>query len=66
MPGRRICPKEQETAGYLTEGRAYGPHGEGLVIANSINNYDPGLSQYLTDKAGKANLDVRNFGYNHM
>jgi len=55
--------KEQKTACYLTEGRAYGPHGEGLVIANSIDNYDAGLSQYLTDKACMANLDVRSFGY---
>lgn len=53
----------RETAGYLMEGRAYGPHGEGLVIANSIEKYEAGLSQYLTDKARKANLDVRNLGY---
>lgn len=48
---------------YLDEGRAYGPHGEGLVIANSILNYDSETSIYLTDKALKANLEVRKTGF---
>lgn len=55
--------RNKETAAYLREGRAYGPHGEGLIIANSIGNYDASLSEYLTEKARKANLDVRGFGY---
>jgi hypothetical protein len=55
--------KKPETKRYLSEGRAYGPHGDGLVIANSIENYDDILSQYLTEKACKANLKVRSLGF---
>ncbi len=48
---------------YNSEGRAFGPHGNGLVIANSIRNYDEALSVYLTEKALTANLEVRKTGY---
>lgn len=51
------------TASYISEGRAFGPHGQGLVIANSIENYDEELSNYLTEKTLKANLEVRKVGY---
>ncbi|HPX69575.1 MAG TPA: lactate dehydrogenase, partial [Bacillota bacterium] len=34
----------RETAHYIREGRAFGPHGEGLVIADSIKNYNDRLS----------------------
>jgi len=51
------------TSHYLEEGRAFGPHGEGLVIADSIENYSEEISLYLTEKARKANLDVRATGY---
>ncbi|MFA5523290.1 MAG: lactate dehydrogenase [Tissierellales bacterium] len=51
------------TQSYFSEGRAFGPHGQGLVIANSIENYDKELSEYLTEKTLKANLEVRNVGY---
>lgn len=51
------------TMHYLTEGRAFGPHGEGLVIANSIENYNDTLSQHLTQKALRANLEVRAAGF---
>ena len=36
---------------YLEEGRAFGPHGKDLVIANSIlpEHYDESLSEELTD-----------------
>jgi hypothetical protein len=50
-------------ARFLEEGRAFGPHGEGLVIANSIENYNDALSLELTEKAKKANLYVRQQGY---
>lgn len=56
--------KEQEaTEHYLTEGRAFGPHGEGLIIADSIENYCEEFSSYLTEKTKKANLDVRSYGF---
>lgn len=48
---------------YLTEGRAFGPHGEDLVIANSINSYDDDISRELTDLTVKANLQVRDLGF---
>lgn len=48
---------------YLTEGRAYGPHGNDLVIANSIVNYDDALSRELTKLAVEANLEVRKTGF---
>lgn len=51
------------TAHYLSEGRAYGPHGEGLIIADSINNYNEDLSMDLTKKAKEANLEVRAAGF---
>ncbi len=48
---------------YLREGRAYGPHGKDLVIANSIDNYDDELSKELTKYAVEANLEVRKTGF---
>jgi len=55
--------QSEDTKHYIREGRAYGPHGEGLIIADSINNYNDCLSEYLTDAARRANLDVRATGY---
>ncbi|PAB59191.1 lactate/malate family dehydrogenase [Anaeromicrobium sediminis] len=52
-----------KTLNYVDEGRAYGPHGNGLIIANSICNYDEDLSLELTKKAKEANLDVRGTGF---
>lgn len=52
-----------DTSHYLSEGRAFGPHGEGLIIADSIKNYDIELSNYLTEKTKKANLEIRNTGF---
>ena len=50
-------------ASFLTEGRAYGPHGENLVIANSIKHYDDALSRELTCLAVEANLRTRELGF---
>ncbi len=55
--------KNPNTLSYSKEGRVFGPHGQGLVIANSIENYDEKLSNYLTEKTLKANLEVRKVGY---
>jgi hypothetical protein len=54
------CPKY---ARFPKEGRAFGPHGEGLVIADSIENYNEELSLHLTEEALKANMYVREQGY---
>ncbi|MEJ8555223.1 lactate/malate family dehydrogenase [Tepidibacter sp. Z1-5] len=55
--------KYSNTENYINEGRAFGPHGKGLIIANSINNYNEELSLNLTNKAINANIDVRNTGF---
>lgn len=55
--------KEPKLAAYLEEGRAFGPHGKDLVIANSIENYDDELSRELTQKVTTANLAVRELGF---
>ena len=41
--------KDPRFASFLTEGRSFGPHGEDLVIANSIRNNDDALSRRLTE-----------------
>ena len=48
---------------FLKEGRAFGPHGDGLIIANSIENYNDATSIYLTDKTRLSNLEVRATGF---
>ena len=50
-------------ASFLTEGRAFGPHGEDLVIANSIEHYDDALSKELSRLAIEANLRTRELGF---
>ena len=55
--------KDARFASYLTEGRAFGPHGEDLVLANSIEHYDDALSRELTDRVAHANLEMRKLGY---
>lgn len=48
---------------FLQEGRAFGPHGKDLVIANSVHHYDDALSKELTKLAIGANLQIRGYGY---
>ena len=48
---------------FLSDGRSFGPHGEGLVIANSINQYDDEISRQLTEQVKTANLRVRELGF---
>ncbi|HWR22822.1 MAG TPA: lactate dehydrogenase [Feifaniaceae bacterium] len=55
--------KDARLSAFLLEGRAYGPHGRGVVIANSIVNYDEALSLELTQKTEEANLEVRALGF---
>ena len=44
--------------------RVYGPHGQGLVCANSCGaDYDAALSASLTEKTRTANLRVRELGF---
>ena len=55
--------KDPRFAAYLTEGRAFGPHGEDLVLANSIDRYDDALSRELTERVAHANLEMRKLGF---
>lgn len=55
--------KSKGTKNFITEGRVFGPHGEGLIVANSIDNYDESISNYLTEKTINANREIRSFGY---
>lgn len=53
-----LCPD------FIRTGRAYGPHGEGLVIANDTGaDYDHARSVELTRLVREANLRVRALGY---
>ncbi len=65
MNGRACfyAEKHKETFNFLDEGRVFGPHGDGLIVANSIDNYDEKLSNYLTDKALNANKEIRKLGF---
>lgn len=50
-------------ASFLADGRSFGPHGEGLWIANSLSNYDEQLSRELTELTVTANLKMRELGF---
>lgn len=54
---------DEKFSSYFKEGRAFGPHGNDLVIANSIINYNDKLSKELTKLAVEANLEVRKTGF---
>lgn len=55
--------KQDATKHYLHEGRAFGPHGEGLIIADSIAHYNEKLSDALTHSTKTANLEIRSTGF---
>lgn len=52
-----------EFSQYAAEGRAFGPHGHGLIIADSIPRYDDEKSMQLTHMVETANLKVREIGF---
>ncbi len=58
-----FAQKDSRFASFLREGRAYGPHGQGLVIANSLADYQDALSQELTRLSLTANLKAREMGF---
>ena len=55
--------RDSRFASFLTEGRVYGPHGDGLWAANSLKSYDEELSRELTELAKTANLKMRELGF---
>ena len=58
-----FAKRDERFADFLTQGRSFGPHGTGLVIANSIEGYDDALSRELTDLTVTANLKMREIGF---
>ncbi len=50
-------------AHFLKDGRAFGPHGTGLWIADSLSDYDEERSRELTDLTVTANLKMRELGF---
>lgn len=56
--------KQRGIADFLAQGRAYGPHGNGLVVANATGEaYDDALSRELSEAAQTAHLTIRDTGY---
>lgn len=58
-----FAKRDPKLASFLSEGRSFGPHGTGLFIANSIENYDEEISQELTHLTVTANLKMREIGF---
>lgn len=57
----RFIAKEKEV--FSEDLRTFGPHGKGLIVINSIENYDPKLSQELTHLTERENFRVRETGF---
>ena len=55
--------RDARFASFLADGRSFGPHGEGLWIANSLLRYDEALSAELTGLTVTANLKMRELGF---
>lgn len=58
-----FAKRDEKLSSFLTEGSSFGPHGTGLFIANSIENYNEEISQELTHKTVTANLVMREIGF---
>jgi hypothetical protein len=65
MNARAACLAKQNPVyrSFLGDGRTFGPHGEGLVVANSVKNYDDATSAALTHEVTEANLRIRELGF---
>ncbi len=55
--------QEGRFSSFLEEGRTFGPHGQELVVANSVEHYDDALSRELTRRTVEANLAMRELGF---
>ena len=58
-----FAKKDPRFADFLIDGRSFGPHGEDLVLANSVSHYDDALSRELTERVAHANLEMRCLGF---
>lgn len=57
----RFIAKEKDV--FSEDLRTFGPHGKGLIVINSIVNYDPKLSEELTHLTERENFRVRETGF---
>lgn len=63
MAARAAYYAEKEGVSFA-DGRVYGPHGQGLIVANCPSNgYDDAISRRLTELTRTANLQVRDLGF---
>ncbi len=58
-----FAKRDERFYAYEKEGRAFGPHGADLVLADSLTAYDDQNSRELTELVTGANLQVRALGY---
>ena len=58
-----LARKQPEYRRFLDEGRTFGPHGEGLIAADSVTRYNDGVSRALTRQVVEANLLIRELGF---
>lgn len=58
-----FAEKDTRFGRYLKEGRAFGPHGNDLVIADSVINYDDTVSRELTELTVNSNMETRADGF---
>lgn len=63
MNGRAHYYSAMHGFDYKNNGRVYGPHGNGLIVANSLENYSQEDSLLLTKDVIEANLKVRETGF---
>jgi malate/lactate dehydrogenase len=63
MNGRANYYSEIRGLNYKDDGRVFGPHGKGLIVANSLKNYSDDISLRLTEDVITANLKVRETGF---
>lgn len=55
--------RDESLSQYLLDGQVFGPHGSGLIVADSMINYNNEKSIYLTERTVNANLEIRALGY---
>lgn len=55
--------KDLRFSAFLEEGRVFGPHGQDLVVANSLEHYDAQLSLELTKLTIESNVRTRELGF---
>lgn len=63
MNGRANYYSEIRGLNYKDDGRVFGPHGKGLIVANSLKDYSQKDSLGLTEDVVTANLKVRETGF---